>query len=95
MRRSLFTEMFQNIISKLTKRRFTPGTIISNYEVFEALRRGIAVPFRKADAEIMANTELATAMGGTPVRDVANESCAARITSAAEPSRMCRSHPAM
>jgi DNA polymerase I len=24
--------------------RFTPGTLISSYEVFEALRRGIAVP---------------------------------------------------
>ena len=31
--------------------RFTPGTLISNYEVYEALRRGIAVPFRKHDAE--------------------------------------------
>jgi DNA polymerase I len=31
--------------------RFTPGTLISSYEVFEALRRGIAVPFRKRDAE--------------------------------------------
>jgi DNA polymerase I len=31
--------------------RFTPGTLISSYEVFEALRRGIAVPFRKKDVE--------------------------------------------
>jgi DNA polymerase I len=31
--------------------RFTPGTLISNYEVYEALRRGIAVPFMKWDAE--------------------------------------------
>jgi DNA polymerase, archaea type len=31
--------------------RFTPGTFISSYEVFEALRRGVAVPFRKRDAE--------------------------------------------
>ncbi|MGI6015041.1 MAG: type B DNA-directed DNA polymerase [Methanothrix sp.] len=31
--------------------RFTPGTLISSYEVFEALRRGVAVPFRKNDAE--------------------------------------------
>jgi DNA polymerase I len=29
----------------------TPGTLISAYEVYEALRRGIAVPFRKSDAE--------------------------------------------
>jgi DNA polymerase, archaea type len=31
--------------------RFTPGTLISSYEVFEALRRNVAVPFRKRDAE--------------------------------------------
>lgn len=31
--------------------RFTPGTLISSYEVYEAIRRGIAVPFRKKDAE--------------------------------------------
>ncbi|MCP1391517.1 MAG: type B DNA-directed DNA polymerase [Methanothrix harundinacea] len=31
--------------------RFTPGTLISNYEVYEALKQGIAVPFRKHDAE--------------------------------------------
>ncbi len=31
--------------------RFTPGTLISSYEVYEALRKGIAVPFRKSDAE--------------------------------------------
>jgi DNA polymerase I len=31
--------------------RFTPGTLISSYEVFEALRRDVAVPFRKRDAE--------------------------------------------
>ena len=31
--------------------RFTPGTLISNYEVYEALERGIAVPFRKNDPE--------------------------------------------
>ena len=35
--------------------RFTPGTLISGYEVFEALRRGVAVPFRKRDAEIVRN----------------------------------------
>ena len=35
--------------------RFTPGTLISSYEVYEALRRGIAVPFRKRDAESMRN----------------------------------------
>jgi DNA polymerase I len=29
----------------------TPGTLISAYEVYEALRRGIAVAFRKSDAE--------------------------------------------
>ncbi|HWQ68224.1 MAG TPA: type B DNA-directed DNA polymerase [Methanospirillum sp.] len=31
--------------------RLTPGTLISSYEVYEALARGIAVPFRKGDAE--------------------------------------------
>jgi DNA polymerase I len=31
--------------------RFTPGTLISAYEVYEALIRGIAVPLRKRDAE--------------------------------------------
>jgi DNA polymerase I len=35
--------------------RFTPGTLISSYEVYEALRRGIAVPFRKRDAESIRN----------------------------------------
>ncbi len=29
----------------------TPGTLISAYEIYEAVRRGIAVPFRKSDAE--------------------------------------------
>jgi len=31
--------------------RFTAGTLISSYEVYEALARGIAVPYRKNDAE--------------------------------------------
>lgn len=35
--------------------RFTPGTLISSNEVFEALRRGVAVPFRKRDAEGLRN----------------------------------------
>ncbi len=35
--------------------RFTPGTLISSYEVYEALRRGVAVPFRKPDAEGIRN----------------------------------------
>jgi len=33
--------------------RFTPGTLISSYEVYEAVRRGIVVPFRKADVEVV------------------------------------------
>ena len=33
--------------------RFTPGTIVSKYEEFEALRRGIAIPYRKRDAEMI------------------------------------------
>ena len=35
--------------------RFTPGTIISSYEIYEALRRGVVVPFRKLDAEGIRN----------------------------------------
>lgn len=35
--------------------RFTPGTLISSYEVYEALRKGVAVPFRKRDAEGVRN----------------------------------------
>ncbi|MBN1323177.1 MAG: DNA polymerase I [Methanotrichaceae archaeon] len=31
--------------------RFTPGTLVSTYEVYEAIRRGVAVPFRKRDCE--------------------------------------------
>lgn len=31
--------------------RFTPGTLISSYEVYEAVKRGIVVPFRKFDVE--------------------------------------------
>ncbi len=37
--------------------RITPGSLISLYEVFEALVRGIAVPFRKSDAERMRSVE--------------------------------------
>jgi DNA polymerase I len=33
--------------------RFTSGTLISAYEVYEAIRRGIAVPFRKSDPEVV------------------------------------------
>ncbi len=32
--------------------RFTPGTLVSTYEVYEAIRRGVAVPFRKRDCEM-------------------------------------------
>ncbi|HDP96092.1 MAG TPA: type B DNA-directed DNA polymerase [Euryarchaeota archaeon] len=31
--------------------RFTPGTLISGYEIYEAMRRKISIPFRKEDAE--------------------------------------------
>lgn len=37
--------------------RLTPGTLVSSYEVYEALVRGIAVPFRKSDAEAHRNLE--------------------------------------
>jgi DNA polymerase I len=33
--------------------RFTPGTLISSYEVYEAIKMGIAVPFRKSDPELV------------------------------------------
>lgn len=32
--------------------RLTPGTLISSYEVYEAVKRGIVVPFRKSDVEV-------------------------------------------
>ena len=31
--------------------RFTPGTLISGYEIYEAVKQGITVPFRKSDVE--------------------------------------------
>jgi DNA polymerase I len=40
-------------ISPNLSARFTPGTLISGYEVYGALREGIAVPFRKRDAEAL------------------------------------------
>ena len=46
----LFTSRLTGLSANLTS-RFTPGTLISSYEVYEALRRGIAVPFRKRGAE--------------------------------------------
>lgn len=46
----LFTSRLTGLSANLTS-RFTPGTLISSYEVYEALKRGIAVPFRKRDAE--------------------------------------------
>ena len=33
--------------------RFTPGTLISSYEIYEAVKRGITVPFRKSDPEMI------------------------------------------
>ena len=45
--------------------RFTPGTLISSYESYEAVRRGIVVPFRKSDAEVLRKfSELKTADRG-------------------------------
>ncbi|OQB35912.1 MAG: DNA polymerase 1 [Euryarchaeota archaeon ADurb.Bin165] len=43
---SRLTGLSPNLTSRLT-----PGTLISSYEVYEALARGFAVPFRKSDAE--------------------------------------------
>ncbi len=51
--------------------RFTPGTLISSYEIFEALRREIAVPFRKRDAEAVRNIcELRAAEKGGMIYNV-------------------------
>ncbi|MGA2913669.1 MAG: type B DNA-directed DNA polymerase [Methanoregula sp.] len=33
--------------------RFTPGTLISSYEIYDAVKQGIAVPFRKSDPEMI------------------------------------------
>ncbi len=33
--------------------RFTPGTLISSYEIYEAVKQGIAVPFRKSEPEMI------------------------------------------
>ena len=45
--------------------RFTPGTLISSYEVYEAVKMGIAVPFRKSDPELVRRvTELQAADRG-------------------------------
>jgi DNA polymerase, archaea type len=46
----LVTARLSGLSPNLTS-RFTPGTLISSYETYEAVRRGIAVPFRKSDAE--------------------------------------------
>ena len=52
----LFTSRLTGLSANLTS-RFTPGTLISSYEVYEALKRGIAVPFRKRDAERIRKVE--------------------------------------
>ena len=49
------TEWRSNGLPPNLTSRFTPGTLISSYEVYEALRRGVAVPFRKQDAEGIRN----------------------------------------
>jgi len=43
---SRLTGLSPNLASRLT-----PGTLVSGYEIYEAFRQGIAVPFRKSDAE--------------------------------------------
>ena len=43
---SRLTGLSPNLTSRLT-----PGTLISSYEAYEAIRRGFAVPFRKSDPE--------------------------------------------
>lgn len=46
----LVTARLTGLSPNLTS-RFTPGTLVSSYETYEAMKRGIAVPFRKSDAE--------------------------------------------
>jgi DNA polymerase I len=43
---SRLTGLTPNLVARLTS-----GTLISSYEIYEAFRRGIAVPFRKNDPE--------------------------------------------
>ena len=60
----LLTARLTGLSPNLTS-RFTPGTLVSAYEVYEALRRGIAIPFRKRDPERCRNsTELRSADRG-------------------------------
>jgi DNA polymerase I len=54
--------MLSGLSPNLTS-RYTHGTVISSYEVFEALRRGKAVPFRKRDAESIRNISELKALG--------------------------------
>ncbi len=50
LRGILLASRLTGLVPNLTS-RFTPGTLISSYEVYEALRRDIAIPFRKSDSE--------------------------------------------
>ncbi|MDT8357413.1 MAG: type B DNA-directed DNA polymerase [Methanomicrobiaceae archaeon] len=60
----LLTARLTGLSPNLTS-RFTPGTLVSAYEVYEALRRGIAIPFRKRDPErCRTSTELRSADRG-------------------------------
>ncbi len=46
----LFTARLTGLSPNLTS-RFTPGTLVSGYEVYGALMQGIAIPFRKNEPE--------------------------------------------
>jgi DNA polymerase, archaea type len=46
----LLTARLTGLSPNLTS-RFTPGTLVSGYEVFGALMQGIAIPFRKSEPE--------------------------------------------
>ena len=46
----LLTARLTGLSPNLTS-RFTPGTLVSGYEVYGALMQGIAIPFRKSEAE--------------------------------------------
>lgn len=50
LRGVLLASRLTGLSANLTS-RFTPGTLISSYEAYEAIRRGFAVPFRKSAPE--------------------------------------------
>jgi DNA polymerase I len=78
---SRLTGMSPNLTSRLT-----PGTLVSGYEAYEAIRRGISIPFRKSDPERLRKlTELKAADRGgmifQPAPGISGKSCQIDFTS--------------